>query len=119
VKTNAKGLGDTVKKLTDKTGITTIVKALFGDDCGCDERQERLNKLFPYSNYITEEEFKYIHEFISVPHTYVTQHEKHRLTTIFNRVFNQRRRITSCSKCYVGIIEKLTKLHDEYLNDIS
>lgn len=43
-----KGLGDTVAAITEATGIKAIVKALFGPDCGCDARQEKLNEWVPY-----------------------------------------------------------------------
>lgn len=39
-----KGLGDIVELITRYTGIKWVVKKLFGEDCGCDERQEYLNK---------------------------------------------------------------------------
>ncbi len=45
----AQGLGDTIEQITEATGIKKVVKALFGDDCGCDARKEKLNKLFPYN----------------------------------------------------------------------
>lgn len=44
----AKGLGDTVEKITKVTGIKNIVKRVAGDDCGCEERKNKLNKLVPY-----------------------------------------------------------------------
>jgi len=44
----SKGLGDTIAKITEATGIDRVVKAVVGDDCGCDERREKLNKMFPY-----------------------------------------------------------------------
>lgn len=47
-KTNSKGLGDTVEKITKATGIKKVTKAIFGDDCGCNERKEKLNELFTY-----------------------------------------------------------------------
>lgn len=50
----SKGLGDTIEKFTSKTGIKTITEAvakLAGlSDCGCDERKEYLNELFPYEH---------------------------------------------------------------------
>jgi len=46
----SKGFGDTVEKFTSATGIKTVVKAAFGDNCGCNERQEWLNKKIPYKN---------------------------------------------------------------------
>lgn len=45
-----KGLGDTVAAITKATGIQMLVKSIFGENCGCDVRQEALNKLVPYSS---------------------------------------------------------------------
>lgn len=51
---NQRGLGDTVKKITEKTKIDKIVKsatkAVGKEDCGCGKRQQTLNKIFPYKN---------------------------------------------------------------------
>lgn len=44
----SKGLGDTIEKITEATGVKKVVKAIFGDDCGCNERKEKLNDKFPY-----------------------------------------------------------------------
>lgn len=47
-----RGLGDTVANFTRATGIAAAVDGisyLTGIDCGCDERQEALNKLLPYT----------------------------------------------------------------------
>ena len=48
----SKGLGDSIEKLTKVTGIKKIVESVSkvtGKDCGCGERKETLNKLFPYN----------------------------------------------------------------------
>ena len=45
----SKGLGDTIAKITKVTGIKKVVEAIT-DDCGCDERQDTLNRVFPYKN---------------------------------------------------------------------
>ena len=48
----AKGLGDTVEKITKATGIKAVVDKV--KDCNwmkiveCEERKEKLNKMFPY-----------------------------------------------------------------------
>ena len=59
MKTESKGLGDTVAKITKATGIDKLVKFVAGEDCGCDERKEKLNKLFPYAKpkCLNEDEF--------------------------------------------------------------
>ena len=47
----SKGLGDSIHKLTKKTGVQLIVHKMAkatGKDCGCSKRREALNKAFPY-----------------------------------------------------------------------
>jgi hypothetical protein len=47
----SRGLGDTVAKFNKATGIKAVVDTAFNamdKDCGCKERQSKLNKLFPY-----------------------------------------------------------------------
>jgi len=49
----SKGLGDTIEKITTATGIKKIVDKVsktIEKDCGCKERKETLNRLFPYNN---------------------------------------------------------------------
>lgn len=50
----SKGLGDTIAKVTRVTGIEKAVKAVTQavgvKDCGCSQRQETLNRVFPYNN---------------------------------------------------------------------
>lgn len=46
-----KGLGDIVAKITQVTKLGQVAKgvatAMGKDDCGCQARQEALNKMFP------------------------------------------------------------------------
>lgn len=48
----AKGLGDTIAQITHAVGLDIFadkIAKLFGkEDCGCDRRRKRLNKLVPY-----------------------------------------------------------------------
>jgi hypothetical protein len=47
------GLGDTIAKITNLFGIDILadkIAKLFGkEDCGCDRRRKKLNKLVPYN----------------------------------------------------------------------
>ena len=47
-----KGLGDSIARFTQITGINNLAKigakAIGKKDCGCKKRQEALNKKFPY-----------------------------------------------------------------------
>ena len=48
----SKGLGDDVAKLTSAVRLDRLAELIANklgkDDCGCSERQEKLNKIFPY-----------------------------------------------------------------------
>tara|TARA_R110002167_G_scaffold87764_2_gene236895 strand:+ start:84 stop:305 length:222 start_codon:yes stop_codon:yes gene_type:complete len=47
----SKGLGDTVEKFTRATGIkkaVDVVSKAIGKDCGCKNRKNKLNEIFPY-----------------------------------------------------------------------
>ena len=58
----SKGLGDTVKKVFEKTGVSKAVKFIAGEDCGCKERQNKMNKIFTYQRpeCLNEEEYNLI-----------------------------------------------------------
>jgi len=48
----SRGLGDTVEKFTKATGIKTVVNKIAqatGKDCGCGQRKDTLNRVFPYN----------------------------------------------------------------------
>jgi hypothetical protein len=50
----SKGLGDTIAKFTKLTKLDILAKKianLFGqEDCGCERRKDKLNKIVPYKN---------------------------------------------------------------------
>ena len=52
-KDKSKGLGDTVAKITNATGLDkvadAVAKAAGAEDCGCNKRRKTLNELFPYA----------------------------------------------------------------------
>jgi len=48
-----KGLGDSVEKFTKATGIKKVVESVSkatGKPCGCNQRRDSLNRMFPYNN---------------------------------------------------------------------
>ena len=50
-KSKPKGLGDTVENITRATGIKAVVEKVSevtGKPCGCAERRDTLNRMFPY-----------------------------------------------------------------------
>ena len=58
----SKGLGDTIAKITSATKLDKLAEAIAQaagkEDCGCKERQEKLNNLFPYKTQSTKTSFK-------------------------------------------------------------
>ena len=112
----SKGLGDTVEKITEATGVKKAVKALFGEDCGCDERKAKLNKIMSYKvvNCLEEDEYNYITEFLSRGRNNVTVIEQRGLLNIYNRVFNQRKQMSNCPSCVRSMIAHLRKLIENY-----
>ena len=113
---SSKGLGDAVERFTEKTGIKALVKFVAGDDCGCDERKEKLNYLFPNyrPNCLTEDEYNYLSERVGKLNTITTEEQK-ALLNIYNRVFNDRRELTGCSTCFLnGVWKKLERVFNEY-----
>lgn len=43
-----RGLGDSIEKVTKATGINRAVEKVVGKDCGCGNRRDTLNRVFPY-----------------------------------------------------------------------
>lgn len=110
------GLGDTIEKITEATGIKTAVKFLAGEDCGCDKRKEKLNQIFRYNKpeCLTEDEYNWLSDFYSQNKTVVTGLEKQQLIKIYNRVFKMNKRLTSCSACMRNIYNKLKEYFESY-----
>jgi hypothetical protein len=52
LKDESLGLGDTIQKITQATGLDivakTVANSLGFEDCGCEERRIALNEKFPY-----------------------------------------------------------------------
>tara|TARA_R100000657_G_C4560514_1_gene29760 strand:+ start:323 stop:478 length:156 start_codon:yes stop_codon:yes gene_type:complete len=47
----SKGLGDAIEKVTKATGIKYVVDKAsnaVGKDCGCGQRRDSLNRMFPF-----------------------------------------------------------------------
>jgi tyrosine-protein phosphatase YwqE len=114
--TSPEGLGDTIEAFTEATGIKKLVHWLAGDDCGCEERKELLNKLFPYKKpkCMTEDEFNYFSEFLALNTQTIRPTQQMVLLKMYNRIFGLQQEPTSCRDCWVEFINKLTKVHSTY-----
>jgi len=117
VEKQPKGLGDTIEKITTATGIKRAVEFIAGEDCGCDERKEKLNKVFTYKNVkcVSEEDYDYLINFFNKRTNRVNIDDKVRLINIYNFVFNQNEsNKTSCSSCVARIVRNLKKYLELY-----
>jgi len=114
----SKGLGDTIAKITKATGIAKAVKFIAGEDCGCDERQVALNKAFRYKRpkCLLEDEYVYLKEWFALNRTRVNPSEQKQLLKIYNRVFNDKKVMTSCGSCIRTITNELNSLYKTYGN---
>ena len=111
----SKGVGDTVEKITEATGIKKLTKFIAGEDCGCDKRKEKLNLLFPYNKpeCFTEEEYNYIGDKLEI--NTIKPDEQKQILKIYNRVFKEKVTTTSCSSCFVNNVwSRLKRIYKEY-----
>ena len=115
-KSNSKGLGDTIEKVTKATGIKKLVEFVAGEDCGCEERKEKLNEMFPYvePKCLTEDEYHFLHVYFKSNAITLTTTQRQRVTDIWNRVFSKRKKVGRCSTCYKRMLSELRKVYGEY-----
>jgi len=116
----SKGVGDTVEKILTKTGIKSLVHLVFGPDCGCDQRKEKLNKMFPYKvECLTEEEYMYLDELFKRLSSTILKSDQDIIIPMYNRIFNTKQKPTQCSTCWRNIIESLKKLYITYKEELN
>jgi hypothetical protein len=112
-----KGLGDTIERITQATGIKKIVdkvSELTGKDCNCSQRRDKLNKMFPYNKVrqFTEDELKIYKEVLPrLKGGTITGQDQAVLVRLYNKVFNANKKPSSCSSCVQQTIAKLAKVY--------
>ena len=126
----SEGLGDVIEKITEATGIKTVVEKIFdltGKDCGCDKRKETLNKLFPSrfkARCLTEDEYNAYSEFKDVRTLRLTSSQVTFVCELHASVFNKRLWKPTCLNCggtaktLIGMIDKLDKVHKTYKDEL-
>lgn len=113
----SEGLGDTIEKITEATGIKKAVKFLAGEDCGCDERKKILNDMFRYNKplCLNEEEYNFLTDVFTTKGSIISASRVVRCVNIFNRIFNAKQKATSCSSCFVAnVYNPLKKVYEAY-----
>lgn len=108
------GLGDTIEAGLQAVGIDKVAKFILGEDCGCQERKEKLNKLFPYkkANCLTEKDYEYLTLFFDRKRTSILPSEQEVMLQIYNRTFNTNVGSTQCVTCWIDMINELKTVYD-------
>lgn len=115
-KKKSEGLGDTIEKVTEATGIKAVVKAVVGDDCGCDERKQKLNEMFPYAKDAKmDDRQKTIWESVIVP-AWATGRlkgtESNALMQLFEEMGIKKRRWRRCGGCAKRALEEMRTIYE-------
>lgn len=120
----SKGLGDTIEKITEATGIKAVVEVFAkatGIDCGCEERKTKLNNLIPYRrkvNCLNESDYNQLTEFLKPTKGSLTPNEQWTISAIYERVFEIKIQHSSCASCWRETLSELRKVYNEYkVND--
>ena len=111
----SKGLGDTIERITKATGIKAVVdkvSEVTGIDCGCQQRKEALNKLYPYSRQMTEDEIKIYEEAIARTKGTITKQDQISLVKIYNKVFNKNKTPSNCGSCVKNTLKELKTVYE-------
>ena len=116
----SKGLGDTIEKITEATGIKKAVEIFAkatGIDCGCEERKTKLNNLIPYRrkvNCLNESDYNQLTEFIKPNKGSLTPNEQWTIAAIYERVFEIKLQHSNCASCWRDTLSDLRKVYNEY-----
>lgn len=110
------GLGDTIAKITKATGVEKLVKAVVGEDCGCDERKKKLNKIWKYSklNCIEDKDYLFITNFLKKNKQKVTPKEQQLVIDVYNNIFGTKIKTTNCASCFKGHLRNLERYLEVY-----
>jgi len=112
----SKGLGDTVEKVLEVTGVSKVAKWILGEDCGCDKRKEKLNELFPYkkAKCLEQPEYEWLKEWFEKKTDKVLPSEQKIILNIHSRVFGVRNEPTSCASCLMTRVRDLEQVYKTY-----
>ena len=115
-KRTSRGFGDTVAKFTEATGIDKVVHFIAGEDCGCDKRKEKLNKIFPYKvpECLKEEEYNTLTNLLPNMQVKVRPSDQIEFLKVYNRVFKTNEQPTSCASCLNDMLRKIKMVYNEY-----
>jgi len=113
-----KGLGDVIEEVTEKTGVKKVVKKIFGDNCGCEERKEKINqnKKLKLSRRIVgcfkEGELESFEAFQNKNSQLVSNEERNMIRQIYISLFDRDiQKPSCCLDKYINDIEKVRQTY--------
>ena len=116
-KENTKGLGDVIESVTKNTGIDKIVKFVAGEDCGCEDRKKKANKIrlrFKQVRCFTEDQFNGWTEFRELNTNEVTYKQQTELIIpIYAQLFARSLKPLSC--CAGDYVKEINRIYELYL----
>jgi hypothetical protein len=115
-KKQSEGLGDTVEKIIHFTGLQHFVD---GKDCGCDERKQKLNEMFPYrfkARCLTEDEYNQWTDFQLNKSLTLNSEQIKFVCDLYASVFNRQvwYPCSGCVKEMIAMIDRLDKVYETY-----
>ncbi|MEM1337276.1 MAG: hypothetical protein AAGF96_05975 [Bacteroidota bacterium] len=119
------GLGDKIEAAIPET-LKKAVKAIAGEDCGCQKRKEWLNNLhFDYFNTkkscMTEEQFKAWEEFKKAKHKKLDQDLQTFVLEMYNSVLSVN--VKGCRSCsgavWKGYIQRIDLVYESMKEKLS
>lgn len=118
-----KGLGDDIEAILNsklaKPVTNALKKLIWKDesDCGCDERKEKLNKMFPHyrkPECLKQKEYKFLDRIYKANARVLSREDNKELYRVYNRVFKAKKVSTTCGSCVKSVLTELKKVYDEY-----
>lgn len=100
-----KQVGDIVADVLEATGVAKVAKALLGEDCGCEDRQRKLNETFRQGTKqvrcFTPEEYDMYEDFmVTRKHNVWQPNEAKLLFNLYEKIFNTKYKIKRmCTTC--------------------
>lgn len=116
-KNKIQGMGDVVHAAAEATGIAKVVSWIAGEDCGCDDRRQKLNNFLPFRKHLvncpTEEQMKYLSELFQAPIHELNVIQQRELSKVYKRIYGTNIE-SSCASCWRDYLKDLRVVYDEY-----
>ena len=120
-------VGDAIEKATKATGIKKAVQIfsdLTGLDCGCDERQEKLNDLFRRKKLkarcITRDEYDQLGKALVIENRQIPPKQQREIATLYSSIFKTRFEIwcDGCPEVWKSKIADLEGVREFYAKEL-